>query len=96
MQLAQTSREYVRVSLTATGDNGNPVTATGPRLAFLAGNDNPGEDDWHDAETDDDGHARVLVGPDAIELDTGNYWVWITCTAGAEQPVERAGRLRIY
>ncbi|MGW2048563.1 hypothetical protein ACWCPF_25780 [Streptomyces sp. NPDC001858] len=95
MQLAQTSREYVRVAITATDDNGSPVTSTSPRLAFLTGEGNPEDDDWHDAETVS-GYARVMVGPTAIELDVGNYWVWISVSAGAEQPVERAGRLRIY
>ncbi|MGH3585265.1 MAG: hypothetical protein ACRDQ0_02985 [Pseudonocardia sp.] len=64
-------------------------------MAFLTSNDNPDTTEWHPAEWDN-GAARLMLGPDAVTLPVGNYWVWITFTAGAERPVERAGRLRVF
>jgi hypothetical protein len=96
IEIAETSQEYIRVAASATaGIDGAPIDlATAPKLAFLIGGDNPDDDEWHDAEWDD-GYARLMLGPDDVALAVGNYWVWITFAAGAEQPVERAGRLRV-
>lgn len=66
-----------------------------PRLAFLTSSGNPNGSEWHTAEWDG-GYARLMLGPGAIPLAVGIWWVWITFSAGAEQPVERAGRLRVY
>lgn len=76
--------------------SGDPIDLTEPpRLAFLLTSDNPGDADWHDAVWDD-GYGRLMLGPDDVALTVGTYWVWITFAAGAEQPVERAGRLRVF
>lgn len=96
MDLAATSTEFVKVSVTASAD-GSPVTLTDPpKMAFLAGNSDPASGDWHPAEWHS-GYARIMVGPDggALTLTPGTYWVWATWTAGAETPVERSGRIRV-
>ncbi|TVL89756.1 hypothetical protein [Streptomyces sp. SAJ15] len=97
MDLATTSTEYVHVSVTATS-GGDPVNlTTPPRLAFLTSRSNPADGDWRTGEWSS-GAARLLVGPDggAIELAPGTYWTWATWEAGAETPVYRAGRIRVY
>jgi len=97
IEIAETSREFIRVAASAKATiDGAPIDLTeAPKLAFLIGSDNPDDADWHDA-TWDDGYARLMLGPDDAGLGVGNYWVWITFAAGAEQPVERAGRLRVF
>lgn len=97
IEIAETSREYIRIAATANAAvNGDPIDlAEAPKMAFLEGSGNPTAADWHDADWDD-GYARLMLGPDDVALTVGNYWVWITFAAGAEQPVERAGRLRVF
>jgi hypothetical protein len=97
IEIAETSQEYIRVAASATaGIDGSPIdVATAPKLAFLIGSDNPDDDEWHTAEWDD-GFARIMLGPDEVPLAVGTYWVWISFTAGAERPVERAGQLRVF
>lgn len=96
IEIAKTSREYVRVAASATATiSGDVISLTDlPQLAFVAGDGNPEASDWHAAEWDN-GYARLMLGPDDVALSEGGYWVWITFVAGAEQPVERAGRLRV-
>lgn len=96
MDLAATSTEFVKVSVTASAD-GSPITLTDPpKMAFLSGTGDPVSGDWHPAEWHS-GNARIMVGPDGgtLTLTPGTYWVWATWTAGAETPVERSGRLRV-
>lgn len=97
IEIAESSREFIRVAASADAAiNGAPIDlTTPPKIAFLTGSDNPDDADWHDAAWDD-GYARLMLGPDDVALTVGTHWVWITFAAGAEQPVERAGRLRVF
>ncbi|GGU62745.1 hypothetical protein [Streptomyces lavendofoliae] len=95
MDVAATSSEYLHITVTATLA-GDPLTlTTPPQIAIIPGSTNPAEDDWHTG-TWADGHARIRLGPGGITLTPGTYWTWIRFAAGSEQPVHRAGRIRIY
>lgn len=98
MDIAASSTEYLHVTVTATTPDGAPATlTTPPRIAVLAHNGSPEEDDWHTGAWSD-GAARLLVGPEggALELSPGPYWVWAAWVAGLEAPVYRSGRIRVY
>ncbi|MFE4857361.1 hypothetical protein [Streptomyces sp. NPDC056670] len=96
MDLAATSTEYVKVGVVATAGGSTVDLGTPPKMAFLAGNADPVNGNWHAAEWHS-GSARILVGPDggALTLTPGTYWVWTTWEAGAESPVYRSGRIRV-
>jgi len=95
--IAAGSTEYLHVPFFARRA-GIPATPTAVKMAIISGTTGPLEEDWHDAEYIDR-NVRILVGPigGAIVLTPGDYYVWATCTAGAETPVKQArGRVRIY
>lgn len=89
--MAHTSREYVHVPVSGTPDLG-----TQPELAFLTTPDNPGEDEWHQAEWHE-GAARLRIGPagDVTDLQPGRYRIWVRFTAGPERPVINSGLLEL-
>lgn len=97
MDLAATSTEYVKITVSAADADGPVDLAIPPKIAFLSGTGNPVTADWHAAEWRS-GNARIRIGPagGALTLTKGTYWTWITWAAGSETPVYRAGRTRIY
>lgn len=88
----------MNVTVSANIDGAPINQAVPPRFAFLTGNDNPAETDWHTGEWAPDGRARIMIGPlgGEVTLAAATYWTWTVWTAGAETPVYRSGRLRIY
>lgn len=96
VDLAATSTEYVHVPVATTDATAPDLSAA--RIAIVDDNGNPADADWHDADLHE-GNARLLVGPEggALTLSAGvPYTVWVTWAAGAETPVYRAGRIRVY
>lgn len=96
-QIATTSREFVHADVTAT-IAGAPITpGAPPKIALMSSDGNPTETDWFEAEWSG-GTARLMIGPDggAVVLAPGRYHLWVTFTAGLEQPVYRSGTIHIY
>jgi hypothetical protein len=95
VDIAASSSEYLHITVTATTD-GDPLTiTTPPQIAVIPGNNNPHDADWITA-TWTGTTARIRLGPGGLQLDPGTYWAWVRFTAGSEQPVYRAGRIRIH
>ncbi|MFM9703607.1 hypothetical protein [Streptomyces galilaeus] len=95
MLIPASSTEYLHIPVTAPA--GVDLTGAPVRIAVVAHADNPSVEEWKTAEWVD-GEARILIGPDggAIELDTGNYRVWIAVDPpGAENITRQPGVLRI-
>jgi hypothetical protein len=89
------STEYLHIPVTAPA--GVDLTGAPVKIAVVAHADNPAVSEWQTAEWVD-ADARILIGPDggALELDPGNYRVWIAVDpAGAENVVRRAGGLSV-
>lgn len=82
------------VKLTDPIDGAQDLTSTTVELALVL-EGNPGDDDWFpaawEAETDANGFylAYAEVGPnaDTIELEAGNYRIWVRVTLPTETPV---------
>lgn len=65
------------------------------KIAFTAPDAEPGEGDWHEGEwgnpTPRGCPARILVGPDGVELGVGMWAMWVQVIGAVEKPVFRAG-----
>lgn len=92
------SRDHVEAEVTATTPDGQPVDPVGltVEFAFVAVGADPADEDWHTTE-----HLRgdvfgVLVGPEALVLDRGDYDTWHQITDNPERPVAPFGKLRIF
>jgi hypothetical protein len=92
------SREYVEAEVAATAPGGQAIDPAEivVEFAFVAVGAEPADTDWHPTE-----HLRgdvfgVLVGPDALVLDRGDYDTWHQITDNPEKPTAPFGKLRIY
>jgi hypothetical protein len=94
MYLPATSREYVRVPITAPA--GTDVTTLPVGIALVAEGTEPADGDYHTGSWID-GEAALLIGPGdgAVTYPPGAYMLWWRLTSGAEQISEPAGRIRI-
>lgn len=94
------SREYVRVPVTAEGQDVASLKTSVVEFAFEAEKvEKPADTDWVAGSWDSDDTeavARILVGPGgAVTLAVGSYWVWVRVTGSIERPVRQAGQLKI-
>lgn len=93
------SREYVRVPVTAEGQDAAALTSLPVQFAFETDKlTQPLETDWIAGgwEPGPEPVARVLVGPGgASALAAGTYFVWIRVTGSIERPVRQAGQLKV-
>lgn len=102
LTLSTLTREYVRVSVSATA-NGSPINPTTDvvAMAFVAPTVNPQSGDWQTASWDTNPTngvytAQCLVGPGGtIALAAGTYTVWVRVTDNPEIPVRVAGGLLV-
>lgn len=90
------STEYARVSITGDVE----LTSQAVQMAFLQSSTaEPSVGDWQTATwLTDPGVTRtagVLVGPGALALDEGTWWVWWKVTDTPEIVARRAGRIEI-
>lgn len=83
--------EYVPVPVTGDYTPSTPV-----HMAVVPYGVEPGADDWH-AATWDGSYAKVKIGAGSSvgQLDEGTYGVWVKVTAADEQPVMKAGPIRV-
>jgi hypothetical protein len=83
--------EYVPVPVTGTYTTDTPVA-----MAVVPYGIEPDADDYHDAAWDN-GYAKVKIGAgsDVGQLDEGMYGVWVKVTAADEEPVMKAGPIRV-
>lgn len=88
-EISASSTEYLFVPFTANVD---PETIENVSVAFIAGRAAPEGADWHAAEVVDD-TARILVGPEEVELPVGSVRVWIQIDDLPENVVEQVGVL---
>lgn len=96
VEIPSVSTEYARVRLTADVELGTQVV----ELAFLASSTaEPEAGDWETATWLGDAgttrHAGVLVGPGALVLAEGTYWIWWRIADTPEIPVRKAGRITV-
>lgn len=96
MKLAASSTEYLSVPV--SGDPDDDLITLPVEVAVISADTEPAEPNWHFATWDDDGNARILIGPEGvIELDARlTYTVWVRVTAYPERPVIRAGQISTY
>ena len=103
LRVSVASLEYVRVRVRAKkqGVVYNP-TVSDVEFAFTGKGGLTAQTTWVPGvwETDGSDHyAMCLVGPgpnSAVELDTGNYKVWVRVVDNPEQPVKESGMLEVY
>lgn len=94
--LSSLSTQYVRVKVTATDENGNPLTISGDtvQFAFTRLTDNPST--WVAGTWGASNVARCLVGPGGvITLTPERYQVWIKITDNPEIPVIKVDTLTV-
>ena len=94
------SREYVRVPVTAEGQDAVALRAMMVEFAFkLDKVSAPVDADWKPGTWDPSGDpatARILVGPtSSAALPSNTYFVWIRVTGSIERPVRPVGQLKI-
>lgn len=96
MLILGTSREYIRIPVTAPA--GVDPTLLAAEIALVADpGPEPADADYH-AATWIAGEACLLAGPGgsgAVDYPDGEYMAYVRLTAGAEKPVRRAGRVRV-
>lgn len=97
LQLNPLSLEFVRVPVSATGTGPVDPTADLVEMAIVAENTLPDVGDWQTATWETiDGvfYAKLLVGPGGtIELDPGQYRIYVRVQDSPERPVLDGGPL---
>lgn len=105
LRLPSTTLEYVYLPVKATNSAGASVDidALTVEAAFVAGLDDPAEDDWVAATWEAGGpdsagyyQARVLIGTGGdVELAEGAWQAWVRVTDSPEVPVRHVGQLNV-
>ncbi|MGW4487836.1 hypothetical protein ACWEOE_28810 [Amycolatopsis sp. NPDC004368] len=92
------SREFVEGRVSAKTPDGVPVDPSTlvVAFAFMAGQLEPGDADWHSAEHLRDDVYGVLVGPGALVLARGEYTTWCRPDDVTERPAAPFGTLTIF
>lgn len=97
--LPSTSREYIRVAVTATGVDYLTLPTLSVQFAFMTDRITKPTTfvtgSW-EPNFPSPALARCLVGPGGtIALATGTYFVWIEIIGAVEQPIRQVGSLVI-
>lgn len=97
MSIAAPSTEYVEVSITEK--NGQLIDSPTVKLALIPGTGHPADADWHPAEWVGPAaatrNARLLLGPGAVQMTPGFYYVWYQFEDTPEIPIRPAGGITI-
>lgn len=99
--LPTTSREFIRVAVTATGIDSAALTTLTVKFAFLTSRTTqPVTNDFVAGSWEpglpSPALARCLVGPGGtVALQPNTYFVWIFIQGAVEQPIRQVGSLQI-